>query len=109
MQDNLMYVKVMCADFYALRTYAQVDEEGDFLLTTAKKAFTSLQEAQELVKGKSGALDNNGRKTTLAAKPDGARLFADIVEISRSAKLNNPLRKDMANASAKMFSGTGVQ
>jgi hypothetical protein len=33
LQDNNMYVKIICADFYALRCYAQVDEEGDFLVS----------------------------------------------------------------------------
>lgn len=32
MNDGLMVVKIMCADFSAIRVYAQIDAEGDYLV-----------------------------------------------------------------------------
>ena len=42
LQDNNMYVKIICADFYALRCYAQLDEEGDFLVSHPQRGLGSV-------------------------------------------------------------------
>ena len=102
MQDNQMYVKIMCADFYALRCYAQVDEEGDYLVSHPQRGLGSVdvrrmsreQQQQQYLKQKMeekrAAEGKVGRATSISLAFGGRRRSATGPGRNPSDSLQQP-------------------